>query len=282
MLSSELHSSSTTTTSMTTIRLVQPDDDGDLDVPRRSSDSTAAKNTDVASWTLSHRSTTALDQVGLQLWRGALLLADHVLDGQLDPLLSNDAGKGLTFMELGAGVGLVSLVLQHRYPTSSVYATDVGVDVLDNMLANVTSTSSAAAGPAIHVRWFDWGDPFIVPAHVPLRHHWTEGDKRAVQDEVDVFLAADVVYDDEATVQLVRAIDRLLVTKRKRLVMALEKRYVFTVAALATVAPALDRFETELRRYGGLVMERVEPLPRQWLLQYERTNELYLYMISRK
>lgn len=46
---------------------------------------------------------TTLVNVGLQVWRGALLLADYLLSN-LERL------KGTTVLELGAGTGLVSMV----------------------------------------------------------------------------------------------------------------------------------------------------------------------------
>lgn len=46
---------------------------------------------------------TKLQHVGLQVWRGALLLADYILSNP-------DLFKDKTVLELGAGVGLTSIV----------------------------------------------------------------------------------------------------------------------------------------------------------------------------
>lgn len=50
-----------------------------------------------------HAMSTTLDSVGLQVWRGSLLMADYLLcqDSRLD---------GSVVLELGAGTGLVSLI----------------------------------------------------------------------------------------------------------------------------------------------------------------------------
>lgn len=55
-------------------------------------------------WTyLEHSVSTELQHVGLQVWRGALLLADYILS---NPDLFTDK----IILELGAGVGLTSIV----------------------------------------------------------------------------------------------------------------------------------------------------------------------------
>ncbi len=46
---------------------------------------------------------TTLQEVGLQVWRGALIMADYLLH------ISSEL-RGSTVLELGAGSGLVSIV----------------------------------------------------------------------------------------------------------------------------------------------------------------------------
>jgi len=46
---------------------------------------------------------TVLKDVGLQVWRGSLLMADYILHNGIQ-------FQGCTVLELGAGVGLVSIV----------------------------------------------------------------------------------------------------------------------------------------------------------------------------
>ena len=52
---------------------------------------------------------TTLVNVGLQVWRGSLLMADYLL-GQDSRL------RGSVVLELGAGTGLVSLIAARRAP----------------------------------------------------------------------------------------------------------------------------------------------------------------------
>lgn len=60
---------------------------------------------------LEHLKSTKLDLVGLQIWRGALLLADYILHNE-------KKFKNRKILELGSGVGLTSIV-------SSLYAREV-------------------------------------------------------------------------------------------------------------------------------------------------------------
>lgn len=52
---------------------------------------------------LEHSVSTELQMVGLQVWRGALLLADYILSNP-------DLFKEKIIMELGSGVGLTSII----------------------------------------------------------------------------------------------------------------------------------------------------------------------------
>jgi predicted nicotinamide N-methyase len=55
---------------------------------------------------IQHSMATPLSHVGLQVWRGALLLADYMLHPGTSPSLA-----GCSVLELGAGPGLAGLVL---------------------------------------------------------------------------------------------------------------------------------------------------------------------------
>lgn len=50
-----------------------------------------------------HAMSTTLPNVGLQVWRGALLMSDYLL-------AHSESVEGAIVLELGAGTGLVSLV----------------------------------------------------------------------------------------------------------------------------------------------------------------------------
>ena len=73
------------------------DSDGDLDLPRRS-DTLAERKL-----LLEHRMTTDLAGVGLQVWRGSLLLSDYLLHHHQHLCDKN-------ILEVGSGTGLASIV----------------------------------------------------------------------------------------------------------------------------------------------------------------------------
>lgn len=73
-----------------------------------------------------HAMSTTLEAVGLQVWRGSLLMADYILYHG-DRLLSN-----AVVLELGAGTGLVSIVAglkaRHVYCTGQL-CHDVAISI---------------------------------------------------------------------------------------------------------------------------------------------------------
>ena len=73
------------------------DSDGDLDLPRRSDTLLERK------LLLEHRMTTELADVGLQVWRGSLLLSDYLLHHHQHLCDKN-------ILEVGSGTGLASIV----------------------------------------------------------------------------------------------------------------------------------------------------------------------------
>lgn len=60
---------------------------------------------------LEHMQSTMLKLVGLQVWRGALLLADYILH-------YNKMLKNRKILELGSGIGLTSII-------AGIYAQEV-------------------------------------------------------------------------------------------------------------------------------------------------------------
>jgi hypothetical protein len=97
---------------------------------------------------------TPLPLVGLQVWRGALLMADFVLERS-----RSGAFRGCTALELGAGAGLVAALLAHPGAggAARVLATDAPDDVLA-LLGRNARRALAGCGEvgAIAVRRLDW------------------------------------------------------------------------------------------------------------------------------
>ncbi len=113
------------------------------------------------------------------------------------------------------------------------------------------------------------------------------------KEPFDLVLAGDVIYDDDITSSFVSFIGQLasMASLRKRtmsIVIATEKRYVFTLAELDTVAPAFDFFMNQLdqlmqqqTRDQGKRMDlefQIIDFPQYFC--YERSKEMVLLKLT--
>ena len=76
----------------------QVDSDGDLDPPRL-----AGGQGSEMEMRIEHRTRTSLGEVGLQVWRGSLLLADYILH-------HHEYFRDKSVLEVGSGTGLASII----------------------------------------------------------------------------------------------------------------------------------------------------------------------------
>jgi|TARA_B110001469_G_C9636153_1_gene319027 predicted nicotinamide N-methyase len=118
------------------------DGDGDQVLKRRRAGRSGALK-------LRHALATPLPDVGLQVWRGALLLCDYLL---ARPALVS----GATILELGAGCGLCGLLAAGT--ARRVFVTDNVEGVLANAQANVELNGVEAVA---RVRTLDWAEPVL-------------------------------------------------------------------------------------------------------------------------
>lgn len=231
-----------------------------------------------------HRLATPLGQVGLQVWGGALVLADLLL---AEPAMVQ--GKGV--LELGCGTGIVGIVASRWCGAGKVLLSDKGGDgILElaegNAAANrgpsavslagkkktgnkgkaLSSSSAEAATNEIVVRQLDWFDDSAPlysldldeetdgplpkrPAPDP-RFDWTADDITWFNDECTALLAADVVYDDFATQMLITRLKTLLQPTNKRrprtLYLAMEKRPNFSLTAGKETVRAWEELQSAI------------------------------------
>lgn len=104
------------------------DDSGDLILQRRHKRHRhCQRSLRGESISIHHQLTTRLPGVGLQIWRGALLLADFILDS---PSLFHN----VTAIELGAGTGLAGIVMgiaaKRVFITGQVHETGISFNHL--------------------------------------------------------------------------------------------------------------------------------------------------------
>ncbi|XP_058536881.1 methyltransferase-like protein 22 isoform X1 [Ochotona princeps] len=227
---------------------------------------------------IEHTMATPLEDVGKQVWRGALLLADYILS-------QRDLFEGRTVLELGAGTGLASIVAATMAQT--VYCTDVGADLLAMCQRNIALNSHlAAAGGTVKVKELDWlKDELCTDPEVPFS--WSEEDISDLYAHTTVLLAAEVFYDDDLTDALFKTLSRLAHRFRNACtaILSVEKRLNFTLRHLDVTCEAYDHFRASLealeRLAGGPLRFMVEPVEASFpqRLLYERIQQLELWKI---
>ncbi|XP_077880741.1 methyltransferase-like protein 22 isoform X5 [Ictidomys tridecemlineatus] len=228
---------------------------------------------------IEHTMATPLEDVGKQVWRGALLLADYIL-------FRRDLFQGRTVLELGAGTGLASIVAATVART--VYCTDVGADLLAMCQRNVALNShlAAAGGGVVKVKELDWlKDDFCTDPEAPFS--WSEGDIADLYDHTTVLFAAEVFYDDDLTDALFATLSRLAHRLKNACtaILSVEKRLNFTLRHLDVTCEAYDHFRSSLHALEKLAHGKlrfvVEPVEASFpqLLVYERIRQLELWKI---
>ncbi|XP_019324083.1 methyltransferase-like protein 22 isoform X2 [Panthera pardus] len=228
---------------------------------------------------IEHTMATPLEDVGKQVWRGALLLADYIL-------FQRDLFQGRTVLELGAGTGLASIIAATVART--VYCTDVGADLLAMCQRNIALNGhlTAAGGGVVKVKELDWlRDDLCTDPEVPFS--WSQEDVSDLYSHTTILLAAEVFYDDDLTDALFETLSRLAhkLQNACTAILSVEKRLNFTLRHLDVTCEAYDHFRSWLRRLEGLAdgrlrfaVERVEASFPQ-LLVYERIQQLELWKI---
>ncbi|XP_074034479.1 methyltransferase-like protein 22 [Leptinotarsa decemlineata] len=232
---------------------VTVDADGDLDVRRRNAEPPKS------SIEIEHMKSTALDMVGLQLWRGALLLADWLIDNH------KVIPKNSLVLELGSGVGLTSIVASTFFP---VLCTDINRgDILGLIERNVKRNKNICRHrvEVLELDFMSSDIPDEIVRHLP---------------NVSLIIAADTVYDDSITRAFMKTIQKLLsMSRRMSVYIALEKRYVFTLSDCDTAAPCYEFYLECLANMKNVKYEEV-PLNFPKYFEYDRVKELVLWKLT--
>ncbi|MPC35912.1 Methyltransferase-like protein 22 [Portunus trituberculatus] len=215
-----------------------------------------------------HQNATTLDLVGEQVWRGALFLADFILH-------YSDIFRGKHVLEVASGVGLTSVVAAMLAIKITVTDVDKG-EILELIRRNLKRNEDVLKAE-------------VCVKEIDFYNHDTIDDLQANNKDVSVILAADVVYNNPLTDAFFSTVLRLMSDPpEKTMFIALEKRYVFTMEDMDSVAPCyeyfLDGLEWLRSQRTDHIEWTVEELPSDFeqYFTYERTRHLVLWKINAK
>ncbi|CAH1638586.1 unnamed protein product [Spodoptera littoralis] len=233
------------------------DEDDDLDIERPQKEVIK----------IEHSSKTKIALVGLQVWRGAFLLGDWLIHLGLKGELTNRS-----VLELGAGTGLTSFVA--ALYAKKVICTDINMGGILDLIKLNAKYNKKLLKSQFKVMPLDFTDTA-----------WSSALLTEVK-QASIILAADVIYDDDLTAAFVSTIQKILNTEPpKTLYMVLEKRYVFTIEHLDSVAPCYETFLTlldKVKTENAHSTWNIQQLPLDFpkYFTYDRVKDLVLWKIS--
>nr|CAG4648844.1 EOG090X0C5G [Polyphemus pediculus] len=173
-------------------------------------------------------------------------------------------------VELGAGTGLTSVVA--GMVAGQVLSTDISsCNILKLIEANCQENSKWIRGKVSVCELDFYKDTF-------------SEDLTVIIEKSKLIIAADVVYHDDLTDAFLKTLKKImLMGVEKTALIALEKRFVFTISDLDVVAPCYDYFFENLQRVlSAFDIEQLNTSLVPQYFCYERVKELVLFKIQKK
>jgi predicted nicotinamide N-methyase len=140
--------------------------------------------------------------IGAQTWGGACVLTETIVSNPHDFGLDRDPSDPLRVLELGAGTGLVSIVLaqylsRRPHTSASIYSTDFNATVLANLANNITANSrTLSTTVSLTSAFLDWSQP--------------DNRDPCLPDVFDLIIGADIVYEMDHIVWIKSCLTMLL------------------------------------------------------------------------
>ena len=201
-------------------------------------------------FTVYNLSESSLEDVGKQIWAGSMLLADLLLFQQ-----ANTGNE--VVCELGCGCGLLGVILMSYTHPANLYLTDYETCILDlaerNYHVNAHIFSDINSDPSCQARFrlLDWSTyanncsytsgNTSSSSSAPSKYEWTEQDQALFDNNRIIYLAADVIYDDELTVSFFTMLHQRM-KYNDILYLSLEKRVNFELIYMSVVAHSYHTF----------------------------------------
>lgn len=104
-----------------------------------------------------------------------------------------------------------------------------------------------------------------------------------LMENFDLIVAGDIIYDDDITDTFIDYLESVWKVDRSvEVLISLEKRFVFTLKALDTVAPAYDYFRSKLTGQEQLYDLRVQDISVKFKQYFCYDKESHMVLISIK
>lgn len=217
---------------------------------------------------IEHKIQSTLAEVGFQVWRGSLFMADFVL--QYKELFQDK-----TVLEIGAGTGISSIVISKHCNPKEIIVTDLDI-LMDTLKKNLQRNKVNFENTKLEVLDVNAYESSAIFPKLP---------------NFNVILGADVIYSKDITDGIFNVISKYSLDNSankdsdfdKKLYFAIDKRYIFTLDALETVAPAYEYFMSkidELRAWKKLTVSIYEESEIEQAFCYERSKDLVVVSVQ--